>query len=104
MVDVSISQYLGKFHNGILCSVSIIIDTIYYDAIFFYTNEDVVLTLSEELEQIMGNGPIHENELYKEILSGLIQKKIPYSQISTMVDEFDATKWVIALSEIYEGG
>ena len=52
--DVSVLEYLGKVDGGILVLLSIVYQKQYYEATFFYNEQDILLTISEDLEQVTG--------------------------------------------------
>jgi hypothetical protein len=97
--EVSIIEYLGKFENGVLVLLGITHENQYYDATFFYTKEEIVLTISDEMEEIVGD--IKEHPQYKDLLLGILKKVLPYHDISERIDDVDFNKWVKGQIELY---
>lgn len=91
--QISILEYLGKLEDGVMTLLSIVYDGIYYEATYFYTSEDLVLTVPEELEEALGH-KITEDESYPDLLRGIIRKVVPYSEIYSRIDDIDFTRWI----------
>ncbi len=91
--QVSILEYLGKLENGVLILLSIVYDDAYYEATYFYTSEELVLSVPEELEEVLGH-KITEDELYPDLLRGIIKKVVPYNEIYGRIDDIDFTRWI----------
>lgn len=99
--EVSIIDYLGKFETGILVLISITYQKKYYECTFFYTAEEMVLTISDELEEVVGD--IKELPEYKEILLKILKKVIPFNEMWDRLDKVDFSKWVKGVLEVFEG-
>jgi|GEM_PF-4827368 len=91
--QISILEYLGKFGQGVLVLVSIIYNKYYYEATYFYTSDQIVLTVPEELEEIIGH-KITEDEEYPSIIKELLKKVVPYKEIFNRLDDIDFGRWV----------
>ena len=91
--QVSILEYLGKLEDGVMVLLSIVYDGIYYEATYFYTSEQIVLTVDEELEKALGY-KIIEDESYADLIKGIIKKVVPFSEIYGRVDDIDFTRWI----------
>jgi hypothetical protein len=87
----SIIEYLGKFENGILVLVGLIYDGVYYESTFYYDDTNMVLTIPVELEEIIGQ--INEHENYQNVLSSIMKKVVPYSEMYNSIDPIDFTRW-----------
>ena len=97
-IEVSILEYLGKFELGILVLVGINIDREYYDGTFYYDEENIVLTVSEEMEEKYGD--IKRNPQYPEVLKSLLKKLVPYNEIYNRLDPIDFSKWIKGVIEV----
>ena len=86
--QVSILQYLGLFNNGVLVLISIIYNDKYYEGTFFYNEEDIVLTVSNELETVLGNKIIDDVE-YVDILKNILKLIAPYNEVIKQLKPFD---------------
>jgi hypothetical protein len=78
--NISILEYLGKIENGILVLLSFVYNDKYYESTYFYTNNEIVLTVSEELESDLGH-KIQEDPEYPEIIKTIIRKVVPYNEM-----------------------
>ncbi|NBO23111.1 hypothetical protein EBU94_07235 [bacterium] len=87
----SIIEYLGKLGDGILVLVGLIYEGAYYESTFYYDSENIVLTIPEELEEIIGD--ITEYPNYKEILASIIKKIVPYDEMFDRLDPLDLRRW-----------
>lgn len=90
--DISVLDYLGKIGTGVLVLLSVMYRGNYYEATFFYTREDMLLTISHDLEERVGKITEHPN--YTEILITILRKVIPYNDIHDRLDDVDFSKWI----------
>ncbi len=93
----SIIEYLGKVENGILVLIGIVYEETYYESTFFYTDTDMVVTISEDLEQKIGD--IKEHLEYPELIKFLIKNVIPHNELFERTDEVDFSRWVNGIIE-----
>jgi hypothetical protein len=87
-IKVSILDYLGKIEKGILVLVSFVYQGKYYEGMFFYTDEQILLSVEDDFEKIIGC-KIDEHKEYKEILKYLINNVVPWNEMITRIDELD---------------
>jgi hypothetical protein len=87
----SIIEYLGKIEKGVLVLVGLIHENVYYESTFYYDDENIVLTIPEELEEIVGEITEHPN--YKDILSSILKKIVPYDEMFNRLDPIDFGRW-----------
>lgn len=92
--QVSILEYLGKLENGIMVLLSVVYNEKYYEATYFYTDEQLVLTVSEELENDLEH-KITEDDEYKSLISSIIKKVVPYNEMYNRLDEIDFSRWIV---------
>jgi hypothetical protein len=97
-VEVSILEYLGKFELGILVLVSLSIEKEYYEATFYYDQENMVLTISEEMEEKYGD--IKKYKQYPLILRSLLEKVVPFNDMYNRLDPVDFSKWIKGIIEV----
>lgn len=103
-IKVSILDYLGKIEKGILVLVSLIYQEKYYEGMFFYTDEQMLLNVEDELEQVIGC-KIEQHKDYKEILRYLIKNVVPWNEMITRIDELDLSIFKPKTSEtVYLAG
>ncbi len=89
MVKPTIIDYLGKYETGILVSIGLIKEDNYYDAIFFYTDKHMWITVDDKY--IEKNGFIQEDEEYHQLLESLINMVDPHDKIYETLDEYEYT-------------
>lgn len=92
--QVSVLEYLGKLESGVLVLVSIIYNNNYYEATYFYTTDQLVLTITEELEYILGHKIIDDDE-YSTIIKSIIKKVVPFDEIYNRIDDVDFSRWMV---------
>lgn len=97
-IKVSILDYLGKIEKGILVLVSLIYREKYYEGMFFYTDEQILLSVDDELEKAIGS-KIEQHKDYKDILRYLIRNVVPWSEMITRIDELDLSIFNLKTSE-----
>ena len=91
-IDVDILEYLGRFENGVLVLVGLLYKSKYYESTFFYTSNEMVLTIPEDLEDQIGD--IKKHPHYPEILLKILKKVVPHKEIYGNLDKVDLGKWV----------
>jgi hypothetical protein len=92
-VTADIIDYLGRFGNGIIVLLNISIDDEYSEAVLFYNNDTIALTVSESVEDALGS-TIEEWEGYREMLEFLFSKLVPSSELYNSLDEFDLERYL----------
>ena len=96
--DVSIIEYLGKVEGGILVLMGIVYENEYYESTFFYNETDILLTVSEELEQIVGD--IKKHPAYATILKDILSRVVPFAEMYDRIDPVNFGRWVESLVDI----
>jgi hypothetical protein len=99
-IDVSVIEYIGRFEDGIMVLLGIMYDDEYFDATFYYTIEDMILTISDEMEEKVG--PIIEHPQYRDILIQILKKVGTFREMWPTLKEIDFAKYVRGELEIYE--
>ena len=97
--NISILEYLGQIHGGMLVMLSILYDGEYFVATFFYNEEDMVLTISDELEEKIG--PIKDHKNYLDILKDILKKIVPFEEIYDRSDPVDLKPYVDKLTDMF---
>ena len=97
----SIIDYLGKLDDGVLVLISIVYQQQYHEATFYYTQEQMVLTISEELESEIGHD-IKQDEEYADLLKEILKRIIPHNEIFSRLDPVDFSKWTSLVDDIPE--
>jgi hypothetical protein len=73
--------------------LNISIDDEYSEAVLFYNNDTIALTVSESVEDALGS-TIEEWEGYREMLEFLFSKLVPSSELYNSLDEFDLERYL----------
>jgi hypothetical protein len=91
-MKISILEYLGLVNEGVLMFISIVWNEKYYEGTFYYTDKDILLTVSDDLEKDLGHS-IKEDENYVNILREILRKMAPYEEVKTKLNPVDFKKW-----------
>jgi hypothetical protein len=83
----SILDYLGKYEEGVLVLVGLLYEEKFYESMFYYTSDKMIITIDSELEKKIGKIELHEK--YTELMEYLINKVQPYEEIINELSEFD---------------
>ena len=96
-VDVSIIRYLGKVESGIITLVTIkfIKENLAFDANFYYTDEQILLTVPPEIEESYGQ--IEKHPYYQDILKICLRKVVPYDKMIDSIDPLDVKPFLKAM-------
>jgi|LakMenEpi03Aug12_release.lakeMendotaPanAssembly.Ray.scaffolds.fasta_scaffold211236_5 hypothetical protein len=96
-IDVSVLKYLGKVGEGIIALVTInfIQDEFLFDATFYYTDSQMILTVPLEVEEEIGNIKLHPS--YQEILQMCLKKVVPFNQMIDKIDPLDVKPYLKAI-------
>ena len=89
----SILEYIGTIENGVLVLISILYNEKYYEGTFYYTDKDILLTISEELEKNLGH-KITEDKDYVSILKDILKRIVPFNEIKNTLDPVDFNKFI----------
>lgn len=85
-MDASIIDYIGKYEGGILVSVGLMYESEYYDAIFYYTADQMIINVDEKLETKLGYS-IEQYDRYYEVLESIIKNVDPYELVYDKLEE-----------------
>ena len=101
---INSSFNIGKIEKGILVLVSFVYQEKYYEGMFFYTDEQILLNVDDEFEKAIGS-KIEQHKDYKEILRYLLRNVVPWSEMITRIDELDLSIFEPKTSEtVYLAG
>lgn len=87
-IKTSIIDYLGTFEGGIFVRVGLMMDGDFYEGMFYYTTDKMLLTVDEPMIKKMGMF-IEEREDYVEIMRSIISSVEPYDSIVDKLSEID---------------
>jgi len=102
-IKSSVLDYLGKFEGGIMVLIALTCEDEYYEGVFFYTEESIVFSIDEKLEQKIGC-KIEEWVGYAELLRGILKDIVPYNEMISRIDEVDFSKLLKPQEEIEHYG
>jgi formylmethanofuran:tetrahydromethanopterin formyltransferase len=86
-ITASILDYIGKYEGGILTSVGLMYDGIFYESIFYYTNNKMIITIDNTLKEKIGDIELHED--YIPLMESIINKVDPYENIVETLKEIN---------------
>lgn len=90
--EFSVLEYLGKVDGGVLVLLSVIYSSKYYEATFFYDDKDIILTISDDLEEIVGD--IQKHPEYFNCLRDILKKVVPFKEMIDRIDPVNFSRWV----------
>jgi hypothetical protein len=90
-IKTSILDYLGKFENGILVSVGLTIDKEFYNSIFYYTKDKMILNTDDKFLKKWGE--IEELDGYFDLMKEIINKVEDYNTIINKLEEYKIEKY-----------
>lgn len=99
--DFSVLEYLGKVDGGVLVLLSVIHESKYYESTFFYDDRNIILTISDELESVVGDIKTHPE--YFDCLRDILRKVVPYNEMFERIDPVDFGRWVEGFIELEMG-
>lgn len=79
MITASILDYLGKYEGGILVSVGLMCQGNFYNGIFFYTSDKMIITTDDKFTETFGE--IEMLEDYLTLMESIINIVEPYENI-----------------------
>lgn len=94
----SVLEYMGKLENGVLAILTIIYKKRYFEGTFFYTDQDMVFTISEELQELVGEIKNHPN--YIDMIKKILKLVVPYNEIYNQLDPVDFNKWIDKVTQM----
>lgn len=84
-----IIEYMGKVDGGVFVLLNLNIDNNkFYDAVFYYKETTVALTVDEKFEELIGS-QIEDFTGYNELMTGIIKRILPYNDAINIVNDFD---------------
>jgi len=92
-INADIIDYMGKYNNGVLVLISLSLENKFYEGTIFYSDSDIVLTVDENIEDILETKIEYWNG-YKELLESILKKLIPYQEISSRLDDVNFEDYI----------
>lgn len=87
--DVTVLNYLGEVNGGIITLITISFpkEELVFDATFYYTDTQMILTIPENVEELIGD--IKKLPQYPEILKACLRKVVPHHKLIDSIDPLD---------------
>ena len=92
-VKTDIVDYMGRYETGVIVLINIGLDDKFYEGTIFYSDKDIVLTVDDSIEEKLGT-QIELWDGYKDLLQSILDKLIPYEEISKRIDDVDFEKYI----------
>jgi hypothetical protein len=86
-ITASVLDYLGKYEGGILVSVGLVYENTFYNSIFYYTSDKMIINVDDELTEKIGN--IETTDDYIPLMESIINMVEPYDKIINQVKDYD---------------
>jgi hypothetical protein len=85
-ITASILDYLGKYEGGILVSVGLMYNQKFYNSIFYYTSNRMIINVEEKMTQDM-KYEIEEHKDYLLLLKSIISMCDPHEILINQLEE-----------------
>ena len=86
-ITASIIDYIGKYEGGIMVSVGLMFEGEYYDAMFYYTNTEMIINVDDEMKSVIGD--IEKHKDYYSLMEFMINAVTPYEDMIETLSEMD---------------
>jgi len=87
-ITASILDYVGKYEGGILVSVGLMYNERYYESMFYYTADKMIIEVEEKLTTALGHF-IEEDEDYYELMRSIINQCEPFETMFDKLEEIE---------------
>ena len=87
MITASILDYLGKYESGVLVSIGLMSEGTFYNGIFYYTSDKMIITVDDNFRQRFGE--IEESESYLTLMESIINMVEPYEMIIDTLKDYE---------------
>jgi hypothetical protein len=87
-ITASILDYLGRYDDGILVSIGLMWKQKYYDGIFFYTKNKMIISVDESFTNDLGCY-IEQHPDYINLLKSIILQCEPFAEIFDKLDNVE---------------
>lgn len=86
-MKASIIDYLGKYEGGILVNINLMFNEEYFDAIFYYTSDKMIITVEDSF--IEKWGPIEMTNEYLGLMESIINMVESYESIIDQLGDYE---------------
>ncbi len=87
-ITASIIDYIGKYEGGILVSVGLMYNNKFYNSIFYYTSDEMIINVEENMTKDMGC-EIEQHKSYLSLLKSIITMCEPYENVINELKEVE---------------
>lgn len=87
-ITASIIDYIGKYEGGILVSVGLMYNQKFYNSIFYYTSDEMIINVEESMTKDM-TCEIEEHPNYLKLLKSIITMCEPYENVINELPEIN---------------
>jgi hypothetical protein len=88
-ITASIIDYLGRYEGGILVSIGLMYKDEFFNSVFYYTDDKMIINVEEKMIQKMGHF-IEEHPEYYDLMLNIINKVDPYESIINKIEDISA--------------
>jgi hypothetical protein len=92
-LNVDIIDYKGKLDDGIVVSIGVLLDDIYYNGILFYSESDILISMNDSFETKIGM-PVESWDNYKTLLELIFSKLEKPNDIIDKLSIVDFSKYL----------
>ncbi len=92
--NVSVKDYMGRVGDGVFTLLTIVVDNVVHNVTYWYNSEKQIITIPDELKDILNVEDIEEHSHYEQLLLKLQKMTVPYEQIINSIDDFDIEKYI----------
>ncbi len=86
-IKPSIIDYIGKFEGGIFVKVGLTLNDHFYDSMFYYTSDKMILTIDEPMVEEIGF--IEDHPEYLDLMKMIISMVEPYEKIFDQLNDIN---------------
>jgi hypothetical protein len=86
-ITPSVIDYLGKYESGIVVLIGLMYLDNYYEGIFYYTNDRMIITIDDSLKSLIGEIELHED--FFPLMEKIINIVQPYERIINDLNDYE---------------
>ncbi len=97
-MEFDIIEYMGQVNGGIFVLLSLNFRGKFYEAIFYYKEDFVTLSVDRDLENLI-DSMIEDWPGYGDLMHNVYQKVLPYSEAKNIISDFDSSRYQVIFPE-----
>ena len=86
-ITASVLDYLGKFEGGILVTIGLMYENTFYNAIFYYTSDKMVISIDDNLKKEIGDIELIDD--YIPLMESIIKMVEPYDTVINDLKDYN---------------